>query len=133
MNKQPLILVVEKNINHLELLNSHLKSLNFACICATQGIKGLILAQTHRPNLIILDMMISDIRSVQVIDFLKRETQTANIPIIATFPWYLARESERQFLKGTDNYITKPYDFNQLEIVLSQYFNQLSFSGLLSG
>jgi DNA-binding response OmpR family regulator len=133
MNGQPLILVVEQNLHTLKLLNFHLKSLNFSCICAKQGIKALILAQTHQPNLIILDMMISDISSGQVIDYLKREPKTAKIPIIAVLPWYSVQESQRLFLNGIDDYITKPYDFNKLEAVLSHHLNQLSFSSLLSG
>jgi len=133
MNKQPLILVVEQNIHHLELINSRLKSLNFSCICAKQGIKALILAQTHQPDLIILDMTISDISGGQVVDYLKREPKTVNIPIIAVIPWYLAQKSERLFLTGTEDYITKPYDFSKLDIILSRHLNQLSFSSLLSG
>lgn len=133
MDRQPLILVVEQNINYLELLNSRLKTLNFSCICAKQGIKALILAQTHQPNLIILDMMISDISGSQVIDYLKREPKTKKIPIIAVIPWYLAKDSQPLFLTGTDDYITKPYDFNKLEVVLSNYLNQLNFSSSLLG
>jgi two-component system, cell cycle response regulator DivK len=133
MNGQPLILVVEQNLHHLELLNSHLKSLNFSCICAKQGIKALILAQTHQPNLILLDMMISDISGGQVIDYLKQLPKTVKIPIIAAIPWYLAQKSERLFLTGTDGYITKPYEFSKLDVVVSHHLNHLSFSNSLSG
>jgi len=130
MDGQPLILVVEENLHNLELLNYHLKSLNFSCICAKQGIKALILAQTHQPDLVILDMMISDISGGQVIDYLKREKKTASIPIIAAIPWYLEHNSERLFLTGTHGYLTKPYDFSKLNL-LSRHLTQLNSSSLL--
>ncbi|MBE9003536.1 response regulator [Fortiea sp. LEGE XX443] len=131
MNRQPLILVVEKNLQNLELLNYCLKALNFDCICAKQGIRALILAQTHQPNLIILDMMISDISSGQVIDYLKREQKTAGIPIITVIPGYLIHNSERLLLTGADDYLAKPYDFSKLEVVLSRHLTQPNSLSLL--
>ncbi|MBD2298098.1 PleD family two-component system response regulator [Nostoc sp. FACHB-190] len=131
MNGQPLILVVEENIYNLELLNYHLKALSYSCICAKQGIKALILSQTHQPDLIILDMMISDITGGQVIDFLKQDKKTAKIPIIAVIPWYLEENSERLFLTGTDTYLTKPYNLHKLDTVLTGRFTQLNSSSLL--
>ncbi|BAY16987.1 response regulator receiver domain protein [Nostoc sp. HK-01] len=131
MNGKPLILVVEENIHNLELLNYHLKALNYSCICAKQGIKALIVAQTHQPDLIILDMMISDISGGQVIDYLKREKKTAKIPVIAAIPWYLEQNSERLFLTGTDGYLTKPYDLKKLGVLLSRHLTQLNSSSLL--
>ncbi|MBU7585593.1 MAG: response regulator [Nostoc sp. TH1S01] len=133
MNGQPLILVVEENLYNLELLNYHLKSLNYSCICAKQGIKALILAQTHKPDLIILDMMISDISAGQAIDYLKREKKTARIPIIAVIPWYLEKNSERLFLTSTEGYLTKPYDLSKLGLLVSRHFTPLNSSSLLSG
>ncbi|MBD2498860.1 PleD family two-component system response regulator [Nostoc sp. FACHB-280] len=131
MKGQPLILVVEENIYNLERLNYHLKSSHYSCICAKQGIKALILTQTHQPDLIILDMMISDITSGQVIAHIKQDKKTANIPIIAVIPWYLEKNSERLFLTGTDAYLTKPYNFHKLDTVLSGHFTQLNSSNLL--
>ncbi|MBD2595896.1 response regulator [Nostoc spongiaeforme FACHB-130] len=131
MKRQPLILVVEENLYNLELLNYHLKALHYACICAKQGIKALIFSQTHQPDLIILDMMISDITGGQVIDYLKQDKKTAKIPIIAVIPWYLEKNSERLFLTGTDAYLTKPYNLHKLDAVLSCHFTQLNSSSLL--
>ncbi|YAF98145.1 MAG: PleD family two-component system response regulator [Nodularia sp. CChRGM 3473] len=130
MDGKPLILVVEQNFHNLELLNSHLKTLNYSCICAMQGVKAVILAQTHKPDLILLDMMLSDLSGSQIIDYLKQNQKTATIPIIAVMPFNLVEKYNHLFLTGADDHITKPYNFRRLEIVLGRYLSQLNTSNL---
>ncbi|MEH2234857.1 response regulator [Nostoc sp.] len=127
MNGQPLILVVEQNLHDLELLNSHLGILNFSCICTKQGVRAVILAQTHQPDLILLDMMLSNLSANRVIDNLKHDSKTANIPIIAVTPLTMIQDDDSTMLTGFDDSITKPYDFNQLEVVISRHISQLNY------
>ncbi|WP_083468659.1 response regulator transcription factor [Nostoc piscinale] len=132
MKGQPLILVVEENIYNLELLNYHLKALHYACICAKQGIKALILSQTHQPDLIILDMMISDITGGQVIDYLKQDKKNCQNSNCCSNPLVSGKKTPNaSFLTGTDAYLTKPYNLHKLDAVLSCHFTQLNSSSLL--
>ncbi|MEH1830168.1 response regulator [Nostoc sp.] len=124
MNEQPLILVVEQSLHDLELLNSHLGTLNFSCICTKQGVRAVVLAQTHQPDLILLDMMLSSLSANQVIDDLKHDSKTATIPIIAVAPPAMAQDEVSPMLTGFDDCITKPYDFNQLEVVINRHISQ---------
>ncbi|MEH2033143.1 MAG: response regulator [Nostoc sp.] len=126
MNGQPLILVVEQSLHDLELLNSHLGILNFSCICTKQGVRAVILAQTHQPDLILLDMMLSNLSANQVIDDLKHDSKTATIRIIAVAPLTIAQDDDSTMLIGFDDCITKPYDFNQLEVVINRHITQLN-------
>jgi len=126
MNGQPLILIVEKNLHDLELLNSHLGILNFSCICTKQGVRAVILAQNYQPDLILLDMMLSDLSANQVINYLKHNSKTATIPIIAVKPITKMQECTSKMIAGSVDCITKPYNFNQLEVVVRRNLNQLS-------
>jgi DNA-binding response OmpR family regulator len=128
MNEQPVILVVEKNLHNLELLNSHLRILNLSCICTKQGVRAVILAQTHQPDLILLDMMLSDLSPSQVIDYLKNNPKTSSIPIIAVTPLITVKKPPCIMVAGCDDYITKPYNFNQLEVVIRRHLRQLNVS-----
>jgi two-component system, cell cycle response regulator DivK len=130
MNGQPLILVVEQSLHDLELLNSHLGILNFSCICTKQGVRAVMLAQTHHPDIILLDTMLSNWSVNQVVDDLKHDTKTATIPIIAVTPLTVAQDDESTMLRGFDDCITKPYDFNQLEVVISRHISQLDYLNL---
>ncbi|MBD6615188.1 response regulator [Komarekiella sp. 'clone 1'] len=127
MNGQPLILVVEKNLHDLELLNSHLGILDFSCICTKQGVRAVILAQNYQPDLILLDMMLSDLSANQVINYLKHTPKTATIPIIAVKPLVRVQEYPCKMIVGSDDCITKPYNFNQLEVVIRRNLSQISF------
>ncbi len=126
MNGQPLILVVEKNLHDLELLNSHLGILNFSCICTKQGVRAVILAQNYQPDLILLDMMLSDLSANKVINYLKHNPKTAIIPIIAVKPMTRVQERTCHMSADSDDCITKPYNFNQLEIVVRRNLSQPS-------
>ncbi|MEH2044098.1 response regulator [Nostoc sp.] len=126
MNRQPLILVVEQSLHDLELLNSHLEILNFSCICTKQGVRAVMLAQTHQPDLILLDMKLSNLSANQVIDDLKHDSKTATIPIIAVTPLTTVQDDRSTMLTVFDDCITKPYDFNQLEVVISRHISQLN-------
>ncbi|OYD92050.1 two-component system response regulator [Nostoc sp. 'Peltigera membranacea cyanobiont' 210A] len=126
MNGQPLILVVEQSLHDLELLNSHLGILNFSSICTKQGVRSVMLAQTHQPDLILLDMKLSNLSANQVIDDLKHDSKTATIPIIAVTPLRTVQDDRSTMLTAFDDCITKPYDFNQLEVVISRHISQLN-------
>ncbi|MEH1948309.1 MAG: response regulator [Nostoc sp.] len=126
MNGQPLILVVEQSLHDLELLNSHLGILNFSCICTKQGVRAVMLAQTHQPDLILLDMKLSNLSANQVVDDLKHDSKTATIPIIAVTPLRTVQDDRSTMLTAFDDCITKPYDFNQLEVVISRHISQLN-------
>ncbi|MEH2126354.1 response regulator [Nostoc sp.] len=126
MNGQPLILVVEQSLHDLELLNSHLGILNFSCICTKQGVRAVMLAQTHQPDLILLDTKLSNLSANQVIDDLKHDSKTATIPIIAVTPLRTVQDDRSTMLTAFDDCITKPYNFNQLEVVISRHISQLN-------
>lgn len=121
MSMQPFVLVVEQEPQYLELLNSHLKLLNISCICAKQGIKALILAQTHQPDLILLDIALPDLSGLQVIHYLKRNPKTAMIPIIGVTTLTGEKDGNIIFMAGADDCITKPYNFHELEAAIYRH------------
>lgn len=84
-----------------------------------------MLAQTHQPDLILLDMKLSNLSANQVIDDLKHDSKTATIPIIAVTPLTTLQDDCSTMLIA-DDCITQPYDFNQLEIVISRHISQLN-------
>ena len=68
------------------------------------------------PHLIVLDIMLPDIDGYEVCRTLRTNTRTSHIPVI-----FLTQKDERSDkLKGlelgADNYITKPFDIEELKL-----------------
>ncbi|KAF3884994.1 MULTISPECIES: response regulator [Nostocales] len=128
MDRQPLVLVVEQNLHYLELVNSYFKILKLPCICAKQGVKALILAQTHQPDLILLDPALPDLSGLQVIHYLKHTQKTMAIPIIGMTASIKEQDGNNLLLAGADRYIRKPFYLHELQIAINCYFSNLKSS-----
>ncbi|MEB3178891.1 MAG: response regulator [Nostocaceae cyanobacterium] len=121
MNKLPLVLVLEDNTDNLDLLSYQLEILNLDCICAQEGVEGLYLAKTHEPDVILLDIILPDMDGEEVISCLKQNPKTTTIPIIALTAMAMVKDKQRILKAGADDYITKPYDLEILDVTIRRY------------
>jgi len=111
MNK---ILVIEDErairINLLKLLSVE----GFQAIGAENGIRGVELAQTHQPDLIICDILMPELDGYGVLKALQQDPMTATIPFI-----FLTAKADRADWRqamnmGADDYLTKPFSRGEL-------------------
>ena len=105
-----LILVIEDEEQIRLNLQEILVLADFSVVTANDGVKGLNLAKVKSPNLIICDIMMPGMDGLEVLQNLRNDSQTANIPLI-----FLTAKSERDDLRqgmnlGADDYITKPFE-----------------------
>ena len=77
-----LVLIVEDSPTQALGLQATLKSAGLMAICATDGFMGLRRADQLRPALIVLDVEMPGIDGFKVCEELKRNPETASIPII---------------------------------------------------
>ncbi len=108
------ILIVEDNSELLELLRLGLKDAGFNVATAPDGLEALRKARSVFPDLIVLDLVLPELDGFAVCEALKRDMQTAGIPIIvltglnSQFTRYAGLES------GANEYVTKPVSPSQL-------------------
>jgi two-component system alkaline phosphatase synthesis response regulator PhoP len=76
------ILVVEDDADVLELLCFNLKKAGYAIGTALNGVDALRKARSTLPHLILLDLMLPELDGFAVCEILRRNAQTASIPII---------------------------------------------------
>ncbi len=102
------VLVVEDNSDLLELLASQLRYARFQVATANNGIDGLKLARSFAPDIVLLDLVLPQLDGFAVCEHLRRDPQTARIPILLLTG--LASEISRcaGFESGADDYVTKP-------------------------
>ena len=128
---QPLILAVDDDEDNLVLLTEVLEAMKCSVISATHGQTALKLAQNCQPDLILLDVMLPDVNGLEVVHHLRQNPQTMTIPVIAVTAMARAEDRERVLLAGCDNYISKPYMLDDLEVLVRSYLDQIPFASSL--
>jgi len=106
------LLVVEDEPNILELLSASLRYAGFEVITAAAGGEAVQAAQRHRPDLIVLDVMLPDMDGFDVIRRLRGGG--ARIPVV----FLTARDSTEDKIHGLtlggDDYVTKPFSLEEV-------------------
>lgn len=115
---QDLLLIVEDNPDVRTYITDILKD-QYRIIEAENGQEGLEKAQASIPDLIISDVMMPKLDGVQMMAQLKQDQKTDHIPIIMLTA-KAEREDKLESLDfGADEYLTKPFDAEELQIRLS--------------
>ena len=113
MNKQS-ILLVEDDEDILQLLAFNFESAGFDAHTAEDGAVGLAKARRHKPDLVVLDLMLPGMNGFDVCKELKRDPETMDIPVIML----TARSEEVDRIVGlelgADDYVVKPFSFREL-------------------
>ena len=122
-NIQSLILAVDDNEDNLQLISQLLLLMNCCFITATDGKSAIIMAQTYRPKLILLDMMLPDLSGIEVANYLKQDPQTKEILIVAVTAMARNEDKERFAEAGCEDCITKPYIIDELEAMIRKYLS----------
>ena len=78
------------------------------------GIEGVRLAKSERPDLILMDMSLPNIDGWEATRLIKASVETRDIPVIALTSHAMPGDRERSLEVGCDEYDTKPIDFYRL-------------------
>lgn len=110
----PRILVVDDEKNILELVRFNLEREGYQVITSLDGVRGLELARSENPDLIVLDVMLPEMNGLEVCRELHQDPATKKIPIIMLS----ARADELDRVlgleMGADDYVTKPFSPREL-------------------
>ena len=122
-DRQPLILVVEEDEDNLLLISHVLIYFQHSFIVATNAKAAVDIAEEKQPNLILLELLLSQTNGLELIHVLKHGKLTKNIPIVAVTA--LARKEARSAVlaAGCDDYLIKPYYLNDLDRTIRYFLN----------
>lgn len=104
------ILVVEDSPMEMKLIIGLLENKGYQLLTATDGEQALASAQAHRPDLILLDVVLPKKNGYQVCRQLKNSPDTAASKIVMVTS--KSQETDRFWgmKQGADDYVTKPID-----------------------
>ncbi len=113
---KPRLLIVEDDVDINTMLRIYFTSQGYEVDSAFRGMEALEKTRQVMPHLIVLDIMLPDIDGYEVCRNLRKNARTSHIPVI-----FLTQKDERSDkLKGlelgADNYITKPFDIEELKL-----------------
>lgn len=106
------ILVVDDDKNTRFLLKTILEAEHFSVYTAVNGEDALEILDHEHIDLVVLDIMMPKMDGFEFTKNL-RDIQN-NIPILMVSAKQLPRDKHKAFLLGTDDYITKPFDDQEL-------------------
>ena len=126
------ILVVEDDPDISNLLRIYFDSQGYKVLVAPKGKDALQVCRRELPNVIVLDIQLPDIDGYEVCRRLRANLRTSHIPIL-----FLTQRDERhdriQGLElGADDYITKPFDIDEVKLRVQNAINRAQWENLTS-
>ena len=106
------ILVVEDDKNMRELLKAILKANGYRPYTAANGLEALSVIDTNHIDLILTDIMMPEMDGYELTRRLRENNY--EMPILMITAKQLPEDKRRGFLVGTDDYITKPIDEEEM-------------------
>jgi two-component system cell cycle response regulator len=108
MSRSARILVIEDNEANLELMVYLLGAFGYTPLVASDGIAGLEMARTEKPDLIVCDVHLPRLDGFGVVAELKRDEELSTTPIIAVTALAMVGDRDRILAAGFNDYISKP-------------------------
>ena len=79
-------------------------------VVAGDGSTGIEMARSEHPDVIVLDLMMPDVTGYDVLEVLRHDDETKELPIVVLTAVTMQRERERCLSKGADAVLIKPFD-----------------------
>ena len=115
------ILIVEDDQKNLKLLRDLLQVSGYATIEATDGSRGVEMARTKKPDLILMDIQMPVMDGLEATKILKGDEATKGIPVLALTAYAMKGDEERMREAGCDGYIPKPIDIKKFLKIVAKH------------
>jgi DNA-binding response OmpR family regulator len=105
----PTILIADDEASIVELVRVTLEDERIQVVEALDGATALALAETHRPDLVLLDVNLPDMSGLEVCAQLRLDPRLASMKIVMLTAAAQADDVRRGLAAGADHYLTKPF------------------------
>jgi two-component system cell cycle response regulator DivK len=115
------VLVIEDHEDNRRILHDLLTSAGYEPIEAVTGEEGVALAETHRPDLILMDIQLPGLDGYEATRRIKANPALRHIPVIAVTSYALSGDEVKAKEAGCDGYVTKPFSPRALLAKVREY------------
>ncbi|MBX9680605.1 MAG: response regulator [Gemmataceae bacterium] len=119
MSSAKSVLVIDDDEAFVAALEAFLVSRGYRVITAEDGEAGIQAAKTHRPDLVVVDMMMPRKSGFLVLDALKQDRKTA-VKIVMITANEGSRHRAYAELLGADAYLRKPFAMDQFYATINE-------------
>jgi CheY-like chemotaxis protein len=109
------VLYVEDNPSNVALVERVLaRRPGVRLLVALEGGVGMEMAKEHQPDLVLLDMHLPDVSGEVVLERLRADPRTRDVPVVMLSADATPGQAERLLAAGAADYLTKPFDVARL-------------------
>ena len=102
------VMIVEDNELNMKLFHDLLEAYGYRTIGTPNGLEVPDLARKHRPDLILMDIQLPEVSSLEVTKWLKEDQELQAIPVVAVTAFAMKGDEERIRESGCEAYLSKP-------------------------
>ncbi|MFG1701266.1 response regulator transcription factor [Nonomuraea sp. NPDC049309] len=106
------LLIVEDDPNILELLAASLRFAGFDVTTAKSGLDAVNAVQRHRPDLVVLDVMLPDLDGFEIVERMRGGGM--HTPVVFLTARDETEDKIRGLTIGGDDYVTKPFSLEEV-------------------
>jgi len=117
------LLIIDDDVHLSESLAEVLEMEGYACVQAATAKDGVEAARKHNPEVVIMDIQLPDSSGFQILQTLRKNSREV-ILIMMTGRFLSAEEKTQGFQLGADEYITKPFDLQELSVRIRQLLSR---------
>jgi two-component system cell cycle response regulator DivK len=103
------ILVIEDQEDNRRIMRDLLTSAGYKVVEAVTGEAGVMSAEAHRPDLILMDIQLPDFDGYEATRRIKANPALSAIPVIAVTSYALSGDDIKAYEAGCDAYVSKPF------------------------
>lgn len=109
-----IVLIVDDVPTNIMLVQAILKKEGYTLLTCDSGAKALRMAQEKRPNIVLLDIMMPEMDGYEVLQHLKSNPDTNDIPVIIMSALSDMQSIVKGYQLGAVEYVTKPFQREEL-------------------
>ena len=113
------ILVVEDDEPSLDIARRVAEGMGHTVLLARDGLQGLALARSERPDLVLLDLHLPGLSGVEVVRELRVDEHLRALPVIAVSAGTLV-DRDNALSAGCNDFVFKPYEFTRLRAAIDR-------------
>jgi two-component system, cell cycle response regulator DivK len=115
------ILLIEDHEDNRRIVRDLLTPAGYEVIEAVTGEDGVAMADSHRPDLILMDIQLPVLDGYETTRRIKADPALKHIPVIAVTSYALSGDEAKTKAAGCDGYVAKPFSPRQLLAKINEF------------